>query len=85
MLWLADGGFCVLEAIWVCMHLFADWFLPLLLGTAMALPVSRVCMCVCVCVCVLGLCTWRSVGKLRGCIWPGTAKHGFGKRGPSPF
>lgn len=38
-----------------------------------------------VCVRVLVFCAWRSAGKMRGCVLPGTAKHGFGKRGPSTF
>lgn len=72
------------EAKWMCVCVMCACSpigsLCLLLGTGMGLPV---------CACVLRRCTWCSAGKMRGCVLPGTAKFGFGrkkkKRGPSTF
>ncbi len=67
-------GKCVCACALVCLLVFA-------FVTRNECVFLRACMRVCVCVCS-SFCAWLSAGKMSGCILPGTAKHGFGKKGP---
>lgn len=78
--WLLCSSYVCFKSFGATFGWTESWWMPWLASRA-------VCVCVCVRACLYSSSFARGAqwGEMRGCLLPGTAKHGFGKRGPSTF